>query len=563
MQLVESLKLLLLAGGATIASAYDVGCLWPEQAPDDLFVVRDKIVIAHEDQIPNLPGTAGAFGAGSETPIVIHTSHMVTMCHAGCTAFHSKRVKDPITLEEPVFTVPPFGQNGYSIMMCLAECRAYMDPTNTAYMKNEMGFDVFSPSARTDIADAIDKCPDPSIIGCSGDCTDLCNIIGDSGFDPYVIGAYLGVRIKNYVDVDGWNRLGDMVYDYETDTKVPCTTNCRKYQNTIGYVPKPDPRSYPWLSEDTSKYDCTGDCRRWQPLQEEDPLGSLKRQEFIVPHIGDHARTYLREATLTLEDPEYDLYNDSLQVIEELKMTSSDNYKKEQIQLMDNKVKVRWVLQNAVKKHLAETGQMSVQEYMLFLIGISTAEHDAVIQAWKEKVHHDYVRPTTVIKHWGGDVLETFGGDRDVDGPMNITARDFEAFVRVMPHGEFPSGSSCLCKAYQEFTDEFLMATKGTTIENFGNLYNDKIYGNMTELLQICGESRVWAGLHYPPAVPAGEQICTGLGTLASEWTMDLGNNADFGEEWFYGTPAPVCDMTRHRRNLRASEKKDIFRRRS
>lgn len=561
MQLVKSLELLLLAGGATIASAYDVGCLWPEKAPDDLFVVRDRIVIVNEEHIPDLNSDAGAFGAGSETPIVIHTSHELTMCHAACTAYHSSsRVKDPITLEDPFFTVPPFGRNGYSIMMCLAQCRSYMDNTNNDYMINEMGFDVFPRSTRRDIDRAVDRCPDPTAVGCHGDCTQLCDIISES-FDPYVIGAYLGIRINDYTDVDGWNRKGDMVYDYETGMAVPCTSNCRKYQNTIGYVPKPDPRSYPFLSEDDSKYDCTGDCRRWQPLQEEDPLGSLKRQEFIVPHIGYTARTYLRNATLSLEDPEYDLYNDSLQVIEELRMTSMDQYKKDQIQLMDNKVKVRWVLQNAVKKAFAETGRMSIQEYMMFLIGISTAEHDAVIQAWKEKVHHDYVRPTTVIKHWGGDELYTFGGDREETMPMNITARDFEAFVRVMPHGEFPSGSSCLCKAYQEFTDEFLMATKGETIENFGNNYNNKTYEDMSELLQICGDSRVWAGLHYPPAVPAGEQICTGLGTLATEWTLNLCGTADFGDEWYFGTPAPVCDMTRHRRNLRQSEKKDIFRR--
>merc|ERR1719446_131775 len=41
-------------------------------------------------------------------------------------------------------------------------------------------------------------------------------------------------------------------------------------------------------------------------------------------------------------------------------------------------------------------------------------------------------------------------------GPVDIAARDFEAFIRVMPHPEFPSGSSCLCTTYQEFTDMWM-----------------------------------------------------------------------------------------------------------
>jgi hypothetical protein len=540
MLLVKSLGFLLM--GATIASAYDVGCLWPETAPEDLFEARDAIIISNNQ--------AAASGAGRETPIVIHLSHEATMCQGACTAFHSAGgVKDPMTLEPPVFLVPEFGQNGYSILMCIAQCKTYLDLQNTKYMQDVLGLAVFKPNQRPDIKEAMDKCADPGVTGCSGECRDLCILVSED-FDPYIIGAYLALRITKYFDTDGWNRLGDMTYDYETDEKVPCTGSCRSYQNTQGYVPVPDPRSHPQLSNDTSKYDCTGDCRRWQPLQEGDDTGSLKRQEFITPHIGLHAKTYLRNATLTLEDPGYDLYADSLQVIEELKMTSSDDYKKEQIQLMDDKVKLRFLFQGAMKEQFATTGEMSLQDYLMFVTGISTAEIDGVVQAWKEKVALDLVRPTTVIKHWGGDDLFTFSGDRDVDGPVSIKARDFEAFIRVMPHGEFPSGSSCLCKIYQEFTDTYLTDIYGRTITNFDNEYNSKVYEDMNEFSAICGNSRVWAGLHYPQAVTAGVQVCSGLGTLGYEWTKDLTQGADYEEPWYMGTPRPVCN---DRRQLRRS----------
>merc|ERR1712154_556951 len=141
-------------------------------------------------------------------------------------------------------------------------------------------------------------------------------------------------------------------------------------------------------------------------------------------------------------------------------------------------------------------------------------EIDALVQAWAEKVKHDLVRPTTVIKYWDDDILYTFGGVRTATGPVEIEARDFEAFIRVMPHGEFPSGSSCLCSTYKEYTDKWTMDHYNGTITNFDNVYNSLNFTDMAELAQICGESRLWGGMHYEAAIPAGEQACAGLGTL-------------------------------------------------
>jgi hypothetical protein len=400
-------------------------------------------------------------------------------------------------------------------------------------------YPVEKPNERRDFKDAYELCGSGQ--NCNGRCKDLCDLVLPD-YNPYDMGHWLGLRVRDYFDNDGWNSNGDMTDDLASEDPVECTGSCRTYQDTWGYAPRPDPRTSEPSDEASNKYDCEGDCRRWQPLQEGDEFGSLRRQEFVAPHIGYDAKTYLRNASVTLEDPMYDLREDSLQVIEEVKMTAGDDYRKDQIRLMDNKIKVRSVMQEAIKDQLGTPGDMSLQGFLVYLIGISTAEIDGVIQTWLEKVHHDLVRPTTVIKHWDEDVLNTFGGDMSVDGPVNIAARDFEATIRVMPHGEFPSGSACLCKLYQEFTDVYLEEIYGKSITRFGNTYNSKIYDDMSELSQICGDSRVWGGLHYPPAVPAGAAICAGLGTLASEWTIDLQNGSDFTNPWYRGTPRPVCN---------------------
>jgi hypothetical protein len=523
-----------LVGLLGTAYAYDVGCLYPDKAPVDAIAARNKIVFSTLDALDEM----------TETPYVVHFFHAVTMCQAMCVSYHTPGMLDPLTLEPTWFTVEPYGQNAYSILMCMSQCNQWVVQDFEYYeeMRDRFGFDIewVQETEQQDILDATNSCPLDQK-NCAGGCGAICTIFQGSGFDPYTVGSYLGVLVRNYFDSDGFNALGDMTYGRMVDGPVPCTSSCRLNQDTSGYKPRPNPRDFPEENPDTNKYDCTGDCRRWQPLQEGDEYGNLVEQEFVAAHIGEYANTYVRNATITLEDPMYDLYNESLRVIEEVKMTSSDNYKKDAIAMMDDKLKVRGVIQDAVNAEVFDSGEMSFQEYTMFLIGISTAEIDGLIQAWKEKRHHDLVRPTTVIKYWDDDILNTFSGHRGVDGPVDIAARDFEAFIRVMPHPEFPSGSSCLCTAYQEFTDKWLMDRYNRSITNFGSRFNNIVFEDMSDLREICGQSRLWGGMHYLASVAAGEQVCAGLGELAVAWSDNVRNGATFPNEWFKGDGVPTC----------------------
>jgi len=526
----RSFGFLVAAIATATAAAYDIGCIYPEDATRDLFIARRNVfwpLISEE---------------GVETPMVVHQSHECTMCAATCIAYHTPGVLDPLALEPTPFTVPEFGQNGYSMLMCMAQCNAYMayipsDFVNILEVKHDFPIDL--PRDRTDIRDAVDECTASDDTFGTGACIKIGRIISTEDYHPYTIGHYIGNMINDYFDDDGWNSKGDLQYSSSHDEPVPCTGNCRLFQDTVGYEPRQNPRtSQPY--DNSTKYDCTGDCRRWQPLQEGDDLGNLLQQEFVVPHIGTQAKTYLREATLTLEDPNYDLYEESLIVIEEVRVTSRNQRRKNQVELFDNKLRVRRQIQEAILDQFAESQEMSFQEYMMWFAGISNAEHDAVVQAWHEKVAHDLVRPTTVIKYWNDDTLFTYGGDRSQNGPTTIKARDFEAFVRVMPHGEFPSGSSCLCTAYMEFTDVYLTQEFGRSVTNFRDSYNYR-YADMTALRDVCGASRLWGGMHYVASIEAGEQICSGLGTLGAEWVGTYRNNATFPNMWYRGNQRPVC----------------------
>ena len=97
----------------------------------------------------------------------------------------------------------------------------------------------------------------------------------------------------------------------------------------------------------------------------------------------------------------------------------------------------------------------------------TSAEHDATVVAWKEKVRHDLVRPTTFIQRTKeSDTINTWGGP--YAGTQQIRGKDFQPYKRVMPHSEYPSGSACLCEAIQEFTDAYFVRTEGTAKPQVG-----------------------------------------------------------------------------------------------
>ena len=75
---------------------------------------------------------------------------------------------------------------------------------------------------------------------------------------------------------------------------------------------------------------------------------------------------------------------------------------------------------------------------------------DAIVIAWREKIAHNKVRPTTVVHELlGNEVVNTYGGPNR-GGPRDIPAKEWQPFIRTMPHAEYPSASACICTSYSE-----------------------------------------------------------------------------------------------------------------
>ena len=98
-------------------------------------------------------------------------------------------------------------------------------------------------------------------------------------------------------------------------------------------------------------------------------------------------------------------------------------------------------------------------------MGYTAAQYDAMVSAWKEKRRWDRVRPTTVIKRRGDELITTYAGP--YKGSQTIKARDFEAYQRVMPHSEYPSGSGCICMSGCEYTLKWLRDRAGRNDKSF------------------------------------------------------------------------------------------------
>ena len=171
-------------------------------------------------------------------------------------------------------------------------------------------------------------------------------------------------------------------------------------------------------------------------------------------------------------------------------------------------------------------------------------EYDAAILAWREKRKWDLVRPTTLIKRGiAGEILNTYGGP--YQGAQNIKAQDFETYIRTMPHSEYPSASGCLCLAAAQITEAFLMDKYGidpdtvtmdvpfpntpfsagsSSIEP-GRTPSEDLYvtlDNVRELAEVCGNSRLWGGMHFTAAVPGSYDLCDGIGTDAYYFMANL-----------------------------------------
>jgi len=510
------ITMLLLLGCSTLCpvNAYDIGCLYPEEMGQPFLARAEMGSIIHDDY----------FERGMEEPVIIYNAFLqINHCQTNCLAFHNDASLNTFTKARPMFPVPAEYHNAWATMLCASQCIVMVDSYSKEEISSKWNID-FQPT-------------NEELMACNLDPNCSKTIAEEADYHPFTIGQVVYFEIESKLRDDGWNSLGQDKYDAVAEEIVECSANCVPYTDTIGYFPQ----NYPgYKNPNSGKYDVKGKHKKWQPLLESTGSGNLVRQQHVTPHIGFHVQPIVLNFFKRAKQPTFDYKAEADLVVMRLGDLVGDAERASLVEEFDTTLGPHVTIHLSLRKNYQAV--LTFQDYILFLSGLFTAEHDALIQAWREKVRWDRVRPTTVIQRWNDDIINTYNGNPKSKNPTDIYARDFQAYMRVKPNSEYPSATASLCTAWAEYTDAYTQEYYGENL----NLTVDMVQGvnlhNMTEFSKVCGESRVWGGMSFTPSVEEGHRIAKGIGQLALDLVKELKNGSTWnGNGYIKDDPRPVC----------------------
>uniref|UniRef100_A0A7S3Z7G8 Vanadium-dependent haloperoxidase NapH1-like second helical-bundle domain-containing protein n=1 Tax=Lotharella globosa TaxID=91324 RepID=A0A7S3Z7G8_9EUKA len=371
--------------------------------------------------------------------------------------------------------------------------------------------------------------PDFDSSQCSGTCAVSVAVLARCATDEMV----------SYFENDGWNSNGGLT----------STFNRNPYED-FGFTDKSGERYTPYSPQVNSEAK-----RAWTPLLESDSIGFFFEQQHVVPFIGFTGKNVLtkdRDRCQYYKDnqapkPKYD-YPEELQTLfETTRITAENNTEGDRrlaaVEIFDSKftsILPAWI-DYAVANGFDNWGFWSTQTLL------STALYDGVILVWREKVIFDAIRPTTLAQTIGRGTAFTYAGPYGsnfggpfVDGPEVIKQTEFEPVIRTMPHSEYPSASACVCQAFFDALADKLgsdsITPPATLGIQAGGTRNSPglrpvedvnlIFNLWSEMNTLCGQSRLFGGMHFTKAVPAGANLCKNIGKSASTAFAQLESGA-------------------------------------
>lgn len=337
------------------------------------------------------------------------------------------------------------------------------------------------------------------------------------------IGNAAGRGVVEGRERDGMNQLGDE--DDRTHNRVP-------YADYTGYRPL------------NSAYRLRR-AGRWQPDLQRQGLGIYKVQQFVTPQYAQ-VEPYAYDdpasfsfppplASLRPRDPAYrEQADEVLRASAEL-----DERRKLAAELFDDKIQGLGF--SAV--FAARAQGLSLLEFVQLDFLTNMAAHDAGIAVWTAKRRYDAVRPFSAIGHiYGASPVVAWGGVGK--GTVSLPANEWKSYLEEADHPEYPSASTCFCHAHAQAARRFLpwgdsldwtvsRAAGSSRVEPgitpAADL--DLHFATWSDFARDCGQSRVWAGVHFQAAVDESAARCDTFGDLAHDYldTLLAGTAAERG----------------------------------
>ena len=299
------------------------------------------------------------------------------------------------------------------------------------------------------------------------------------------------------------------------------------------------------------------DPSRWQPLLvRPGRSGNYVVQNFVTPQYSvtePYADIDPREHRVgPPTDSDYanlEAYRAQADAVLELSATLTDE-RKMLVEFFD--LKARDIILSPTTKDIDDTIEFVQLGFLLHM-----AQFDAGIVAWQEKLRYDAVRPITAIRYLYGDELVTAWGGPG-HGTVELPASEWVSYVQNADHSDYPSGTTIFCSAYAQ---AFRRYSGSEEIESFTTVLRagssvvepevtpaDDVtisFETWTEYEETCGESRLWAGVHFRPSVDASLEIGGAFGDAAYDyWETLIDGTAPIRGAAQKLAPDPLRDTT-------------------
>jgi len=349
------------------------------------------------------------------------------------------------------------------------------------------------------------------------------DMLQDVGLDPsdttenrhtaVGIGNLCGRMINEVRDNDGQNSKGDI--------GASSPYNHKPFNDYTNYKP-------------VNSYDKIVDPRRWQPAVK-DLNGIFTIQKFVTPQHGftkaysyDDVNQFVSKPHGRLLDGPNgkDLYKKTTDEVIAISAALTDEQKMA-AEFFDDKL----LSFGYTTFGVYETRNLTYDEFVYYELMVNLAQFDATIAIWKEKARWDAVRPFTAIPYLYGDQKLTAYCGKGQGTCSDIPANDWDSYMPVADHPEYPSLTASVCAAYSEASRDFLgndetglepvPFIQGNSRREFGLTPRRNTSINIdtwTEFELTCGSSRLWGGVHFVDAVEEGNRIGNEIGKIATEF---------------------------------------------
>ena len=276
---------------------------------------------------------------------------------------------------------------------------------------------------------------------------------------------------------------------------------------------------------------------KWQPDIQRQGMGLYKVQQFVTPqyalvepysyntpqafHVPPpfnsnhrHRKAYKQQADEVLDAS--------------ANLTEAQKLKAE---LFDNKINSLGF--SAV--FAAQSQLLTLLEFIQLDFLTNMAAFDAGIFVWKEKARHDAVRPFSAIEYLYRSRPVTAWGGPGV-GTTTLPANEWKSYLEEADHPEYPSASTCFCNAHAQSARLFLendnlgfpveFPAGSSRIEPGITPAADTtlVFDTWTDFAEDCGQSRVWAGVHFQDAIDQSKAVCSMFGDMAHAYMQTLLN---------------------------------------